>query len=89
VKRLKGEMYNLISKLKSNVRHVADFNQLPHSFLCIGTDIEKRERMLIVLKSEGNLAQALRSPFVIIFTSSEIDGRLIVDGGVTKQLSHR
>jgi NTE family protein len=74
--------FNLISKLTKHVRHVTDFNQLPIPFLCIGTDIETGEQVVL---NKGNLAQALiaSSAFPSLFSPVEIDGRLIVDGGVT------
>jgi NTE family protein len=48
--------YNLLSKLTHRVRHVRDFNKLPIPFLCIATDIEKGEQVIL---NEGYLAQAM------------------------------
>ena len=39
--------YNLLSKLTHKVRHVRDFNKLPIPFLCIATDIEKGEPVIL------------------------------------------
>jgi NTE family protein len=50
------------------------------SVLCIGTDIETGKQVLL---NKGNLAQAIIASSAFIFFSIEIDGRLIVDGGVT------
>ncbi|RED24677.1 NTE family protein [Flavobacterium cutihirudinis] len=73
--------YNLLSSLTRNVRHVRDFNQLPTPFLCIGTNIETGEEVLL---NKGNLVQAMMASaaFPSLFTPVEIDGNLIVDGGV-------
>ncbi|BFM42655.1 patatin-like phospholipase family protein [Flavobacterium sp. CFS9] len=73
--------YNLLSDLTRNVRHVRDFNQLPTPFLCIGTNIETGEEVLL---NKGNLVQAMMasSAFPSLFTPVEIDGNLLVDGGV-------
>ncbi|MEN2486740.1 patatin-like phospholipase family protein [Flavobacterium sp. B11] len=73
--------YNLLSSLTRNVRHVRDFNQLPTPFLCIGTNIETGEEVLL---NKGNLVQAMMasSAFPSLFTPVEIDGNLLVDGGV-------
>nr|WP_294773934.1 patatin-like phospholipase family protein [uncultured Flavobacterium sp.] len=73
--------YNLLSKLTHNVRHIREFDQLPIPFLCVATDIETGEG--IVLK-EGYLAQALlaSSAFPSLFSPVEIDGRVLIDGGV-------
>jgi NTE family protein len=74
--------FNLLSKLTRNVRHVRDFNQLPTPFLCIGTNIETGKQVLL---NKGNLAQAMlaSAAFPTLFSPIEIDGELLVDGGVT------
>jgi NTE family protein len=74
--------YNLMSQITRNVRHVRDFSQLPTPFLCIGTNIETGEQVLL---NKGNLAQAMiaSSAFPTLFSPIEIDGKLLVDGGVS------
>ncbi|MBX9888153.1 MAG: patatin-like phospholipase family protein [Flavobacteriaceae bacterium] len=74
--------FNLLSSVTRSVRYQRDFQNLPTPFLCIGTDIETGEQ--VVLK-KGNLAQAIiaSSAFPSLFSPIVIDGRLIVDGGVT------
>ncbi len=73
--------YNLLSKLTHKVRNIKDFNKLPIPFLCVATDIEKGEP--VVLQS-GYLAQAMlaSSAFPSLFSPVEIDGKLLIDGGV-------
>nr|WP_314865594.1 patatin-like phospholipase family protein [uncultured Flavobacterium sp.] len=73
--------FNLLSRLTRNVRHVKDFNQLPTPFLCIGTNIETGKQVLL---NKGNLAQAMlaSAAFPSLFSPIEIDGELLVDGGV-------
>ncbi|SMP09621.1 patatin-like phospholipase family protein [Flavobacterium hercynium] len=73
--------YNLLSSLTRNVRHVRDFNKLPIPFLCMGTNIETGEEVLL---DKGNLVQAMMASaaFPSLFTPVEIDGKLLVDGGV-------
>ncbi|MCD0470120.1 patatin-like phospholipase family protein [Flavobacterium sp. JAS] len=73
--------YNLLSSLTRNVRHVRDFSKLPTPFLCIGTNIETGEEVLL---NKGNLVQAMMASaaFPSLFTPVEIDGNLLVDGGV-------
>jgi len=73
--------YNLLCKLTHKVRYTKDFDKLPIPFLCIATDIEKGEP--VVLRS-GYLAQAMlaSSAFPSLFSPVEIDGRLLIDGGV-------
>jgi len=74
--------YNLLNKLTYKVRNVRDFNKLPIPFLCIATDIETGEEVLL---NKGYLPQAMLASgaFPTLFSPVEIDGRLLVDGGVT------
>ena len=74
--------YNLLNRLTYSVRNVRDFNKLPIPFLCIATDIEAGKQVLL---NKGYLAQALlaSSAFPTLFSPVEIDGKLLVDGGVT------
>jgi len=73
--------YNLLTKLTHNVRHIRDFNQLPIPFICMATDIETGQEVLI---NKGFLSQALlaSSAFPTLFSPVEMDGRLLIDGGV-------
>jgi len=74
--------YNLLAKLTHNVRHIRDFNQLPIPFVCVATDIEKGQEVII---NKGYLPQALMasSAFPTLFSPVELDGKLLVDGGVS------
>ncbi|MFT3794377.1 patatin-like phospholipase family protein [Flavobacterium sp.] len=74
--------YNLLNKLTCKVRHVRDFNQLPIPFLCVATDIETGEEVLL---NKGYLPQALLASgaFPTLFSPVEIDGKWLIDGGVT------
>jgi NTE family protein len=74
--------YNLLAKLTHKVRHVRDFNQLSIPFVCIATDIESGKEVII---HSGYLAQAMlaSSAFPTLFSPVEIDGRLLIDGGVS------
>src|SRR5690606_1565685 len=48
--------YNLLTRLTHNVRHTTDFKNLPIPFLCIATDIETGEEILL---DQGYLPQAM------------------------------
>ncbi len=74
--------YNLLTKLTHDVRHVNDFSKLPIPFLCMATDIETGEAVLL---NKGYLPQAMlaSAAFPSLFSPVEINGRLLVDGGVT------
>jgi NTE family protein len=73
--------FNLLSRLTLPVRHVRDFNTLPISFLCVGTNIAIGEQVVF---DKGILAQAITgsSSLPSIFAPVMIDDNLIIDGGV-------
>ena len=77
-------MYNylLLSKLLHKVRYVRDFNKLKIPFLCIGANIETGEQVIL---NKGYLPEALTasSAFPTLFSPVEIDGKVLVDGGVS------
>ncbi len=74
--------YNLFNKLTLHVRYVRDFNQLPIPFLCMATDIEFGQQVVL---DKGVLAQALfaSSALPSVFSPVILDGRFLIDGGVT------
>jgi NTE family protein len=74
--------YNLLAKLTHNVRNIDDFSKLPIPFLCVATDIEKGEDVIL---KRGYLARAMMasSSFPSLFSPVEIDGKVLIDGGVT------
>lgn len=73
--------YNLMNRLLAHVRHVDDFSKLKIPFLCIATDLETGEG--VVLKS-GYLPQVILASgaFPSLFAPVEIDGKYLIDGGV-------
>lgn len=73
--------YNLLSRLLAHVRYERDFNNLPIPFVCIATDVETGKE--VVLRS-GNLAQNILASGALpsLYTPVEINGRVLVDGGV-------
>ncbi len=73
--------YNLFSRLLYDCRLITDFSQLPIPFLCIATDIETGEEVVL---NKGNLAQAIvaSGAFPTLFSPVEINGRYLTDGGI-------
>ncbi|HWS74450.1 MAG TPA: patatin-like phospholipase family protein [Quisquiliibacterium sp.] len=71
--------------LTQPVLDVDDFSRLPIPFRAVATDIVSGETVVL---DRGNLSQALRASMAIPGAVSpvEIDGRLLVDGGVTDNL---
>lgn len=75
----------LLRRLTLPVRPVSDFDALPIPFRAVATDISNGE--MVVLR-QGDLARALRASMAIpsAFSAVEIDGRLLVDGGVSNNI---
>lgn len=77
----KGQnIYNLYAQLLSHVKET-DFSKLPTPFLCIATNVETGEEVLI---ESGDLATSLSASGAIptLFSPVYIDGRMLTDGGV-------
>ncbi|NER14456.1 patatin [Leptobacterium flavescens] len=78
----KGQnVYNLLSKLLQHVSDVDDFNKLPIPFFCIATNVETGEPVLL---DKGYLPEAISASgaFPSLFEPVDIDGKLLIDGGV-------
>ncbi len=74
--------YNALNQLFKNYRNTRDFSKLPIPFLCVATDVETGKE--VVLKN-GYLPQAIlaSSAFPSLFSPIEIDGKMLIDGGVS------
>lgn len=73
--------FNLLSRLTKHVGHINNFNRLPIPFFCIATDIEKGTEIIL---DKGILPQAMIASGAIpsLYNPIEINGKLLVDGGV-------
>jgi len=79
----KGQnLFNLMSILTGHVNHITDFSELPIPFFCMATDVETGKS--VKLKS-GYLPQAVSASGALpsIFSPVEVNGQLLIDGGVT------
>lgn len=76
---------SLLRQLTQPVLDVSDFSRLPIPFRAVATDIVNGESVVL---ERGNLSRALRASMAIpgAVAPVEIDGRLLVDGGVTNNL---
>lgn len=74
-------LYNELVQLLFHVKDVRDFTQLPIPFLCMATNVETGEEILL---DQGYLPQAVMASGTLpsLFAPSEIDGALLIDGGV-------
>ena len=75
----------LLEKLFARAGAVEDFDQLPIPFRAVAADIATGEAVVF---SEGHLALAVRASMSIpaVLTPVEIDGRLLVDGGISNNI---
>lgn len=82
---LKGkDLYTFISDLTSRVS-VTDFNLFPIPFAAVACDLANGDTVML---RGGNLASALRATMSIpiLFEPWEVDGRILVDGGLKANL---
>lgn len=72
---------NVFCRLTAKYHDVTDFNKLPIPFACVAADIETGEEVII---RNGFLPEAMFASMAIpaMFSPSEINGRLAVDGGI-------
>jgi NTE family protein len=77
------EANKMLAGLTWHVHHIQDFNQLPIPFVCIATDLETGDA--IVIRS-GSLAEAMRASMTLpsIFTPARVGGRNALDGGIAR-----
>lgn len=79
----KGQnVFNLLAQLTEPVSDIDDFGELPIPFFCIATDVETGQQVKL---DKGNLADAITASgaFPSLFEPVELDGRLLIDGGVS------
>ncbi|AUY36272.1 patatin-like phospholipase family protein [Pseudomonas soli] len=79
---------NLALLLESKLAHAADvrdFDKLPIPFRAVATDITSGEKVIF---RRGHLPQVIRTSMSIpaVFAPVELDGRLLVDGGMTDNI---
>ncbi len=74
-------IYNELVRALYHVKDVHDFSQLPIPFFCIATDVETGEEIML---NSGYLPEAIMASgtFPSLFEPAEVDGRLLIDGGV-------
>ncbi len=83
---VQGQRLDLILReLTIDVSHISDFDKLPIPFRAIATDIETGEAHVM---GKGDLAQSIRASMSVpaIFAPAEVDGRMLVDGGIAANL---
>jgi NTE family protein len=74
-----------LDRLTLPVAQVEDFDRLPIPFRAVATDIVTGEKVVL---SRGRLSEAIRASMTIpaVIIPVELDGHLLVDGGLTDNL---
>jgi NTE family protein len=72
---------NLFERLTIDFHNETDFKKLPIPFICVATDLETGEPVIL---DKGYLPLAMRASMAIptFFAPIEIDGKLLADGGM-------
>jgi NTE family protein len=83
---IKGQkIHRLFYELTWPVIEIDDFSEFPRDFRCVATDIATGKPFVI---DSGILADAMRASMAIptAFAPVDMDGRLLVDGGLVRNL---
>ncbi|MFI8225606.1 patatin-like phospholipase family protein [Pseudomonas sp. NPDC085632] len=75
----------LLESLLAHTSDTRDFDKLPIPFRAVATDISNGEKVVF---RKGHLPQVIRASMSIpaVFAPVELDGRLLVDGGMTDNI---
>lgn len=75
----------LLRALSMRAQGVSDFDALPTRYRAVAADLETGREVVL---SKGNLATAMRASMSVpsVFPPVEVDGKLLVDGGVANNL---
>lgn len=83
---IQGQKFNLaLRQLTMQVTATTDFDKLHIPFRAVASDIGSGQKVVL---GGGDLAAAMRASMAVpaLFAAAEIDGRLLVDGGITDNL---
>lgn len=74
-------IYHELVRLLYHVKDVKDFSQLPIPFVCLATNIETGEEVIL---NKGYLPEAIMASGTLpsLFEPATIDGKVLIDGGV-------
>ncbi|WP_084536402.1 patatin-like phospholipase family protein [Azospirillum halopraeferens] len=83
---IQGQKLTLMLRaLTLRTRNVTDFDQLPIRYRAVAADLETGRAVVL---GRGNLATAMRASMSVpgVFPPVDLDGKLLVDGGVANNL---
>ncbi len=74
-------IYHVLVRLLYHVKDVKDFNQLPIPFVCLATNVETGEEVIL---NKGYLPEAIMASGTLpsLFEPAIVDGKVLIDGGV-------
>ena len=77
------QLSELLSRLTRTAHEIEDFNNLSIPFACVAADIATGEPVIL---NKGSLPESIRASMAIptVFTPVELNGRLLVDGGLVR-----
>ena len=81
-----GQKFNNLMQLVTlRAAGITDFDRLPIPYRAVATDLQSGTARVL---DHGNLATAMRASMAVpgVFTAVEIDGRVLVDGGIVDNL---
>lgn len=76
---------SFLTRLTWPAHHIRRFSDFPVPFACVATDIQTGEAVVL---EQGDLAESMRASMAIptIFTPVKLNGRLLVDGLIARNL---
>ena len=83
---IRGQKFDLtLNRLTLSMSEVKDFDRMPIPYRAVATDIETGKEVVL---SSGSLAKSIRASMAVpaAFDPVEIDGRLLVDGGLANNV---
>ena len=83
---IRGQKFDLmLNRLTLPVVGIDDFDRLPIPYRAVATDLETGKEVVL---AKGNLARSIRASLAVpaAFDPVEIDGRLLVDGGLANNV---
>jgi NTE family protein len=82
------ELWLKLAELYFPVNNIKDFSQFNIPFKCIATDVGNGDAVVL---TKGEITSAIRSSMAIpsVFTAVNYDGRVLVDGGISRNFPVR
>jgi len=83
---IRGQKFDLLlNRLSLPIFKAKDFDHLPIPYRAVATDVETGREVVL---ARGSLAQAIRASMAVpdAFDPVEIDGRLLIDGGLANNV---